>query len=263
MNERSEKKPTGDDRPPQYAGNVPSNGGPPIIPKTPGWNSDEKDHRAKERDHWTHQKRTNNITLGISAVALIGAIASAIVSSLSLNAAITAIKEATRQSDAAEKQVRVSEDQERQSLRSYVGVSEHKIEKVSDGSIPSLSLLFKNFGSTPAREVRYWFYTKFDSYPNPKDLPEQPLRDETIILFPTDTFGPAFNLDKALNSTDIAGLEKGDRRLYFYGKVNYLDAFGCLHFTKFRLIYGGAKSVELGRMGWAEEGNETDQKCPE
>jgi hypothetical protein len=55
--------------------------------------TEEKEHKAAERSQWTHQKWTQSITVAISTIALIGALASACF-------AYSAFKEAQRQANA-------------------------------------------------------------------------------------------------------------------------------------------------------------------
>jgi hypothetical protein len=158
----------------------------------------------------------------------------------------------------AQEQVGISRDTEIRQLRAYVGVLDHKIQDVALNSAPRVQISIKNFGSTPATNVTYWVFSKFDSYPTPVDLPTQVFKSDRFILFPADGFTPTFDIG-ALNQTDITQLGES-RWLYAYGEIDYLDAFEKNRCTKFRLMYGGPL-LKIGRMAIAGSGNEIDRDC--
>jgi hypothetical protein len=86
----------------------------------------------------------------------------------------------------------------------------------------------------------------------------KPFRTEKIVVFPSDKFSPSFQVGQALNAADMAGLRSGERRLYVYGHIRYEDVFGVVRNTKFRLMYGSAENLKIGRLVWADDGNEQD-----
>ena len=143
-------------------------------------------------------------------------------------------------------------------MRAYLGVLDHKISDVAEGQRPRLQISVKNFGQTPARKVQYWLHSKLDEYPLQNNLPERPFRSERIVLFPTDGTTPTFELADPFNAADMAGLQSGNRRLYVYGQIRYTDAFDHDRNTYFRLMYGGSLNMSLGRLVWAETGNDQD-----
>lgn len=147
--------------------------------------------------------------------------------------------------------VRDSQGNSERQLRAYVGIAAHAIENVADGSVPKVTLVFKNFGQTPAKDIRYWLNSKFGEFP------AQPFKPEKFILFPTDVFSAFWTIGK-LNAADMEGLKTGQRLLYVYGEITYLDAFNNKRWTKFRLFYGGDALMSIGRLGYAAEGNDAE-----
>lgn len=63
-------------------------------------------------------------------------------------------------------------------------------------------------------------------------------------------------LEKKLSSESFKQIRIGDAtRLYLWGVVSYVDAFGERRETKFRLMHGGPES-KRNTMWWCDEGNE-------
>jgi hypothetical protein len=151
-----------------------------------------------------------------------------------------------------------ADDTEKRSLRAYVGVFTHKIQNVAIKGAPHVEIAIKNFGNTPATNVVYWIFSKFDNYPDPTTLAIQDFRPDKIVLFPTDGFTTTFDIG-ALDQIDMDGLANS-RWLYAYGEIDYLDAFEKKRCTKFRLMYGG-QLLKLERMAIAGNGNEIDKAC--
>jgi hypothetical protein len=146
----------------------------------------------------------------------------------------------------------------RRQMRAYVGICLHKISNVTEGKKPLIQLTIKNFGQTPARNVRYWLNTKFEEYPLNNVLPEQAFRSESVVLFPDDPNTFTFELAAPLNAVDMVGIESGSRRLFIYGHIRYTDAFKRDRNTRFRLMYGGVSNLIPGQLVWAEAGNDQD-----
>ena len=139
------EKPNEGESLPESSGKVSADANPAVSAEPKGWHADEKEHKAQERAHWVQQARTNK-TLGISFVALVGAIGSAIVSALSLNAAIKVANEASRQAEAA------FADQ-RPWLRINLTLIRLRFLDNTDAEI-SYAFDTKNVGRSPARNIR-------------------------------------------------------------------------------------------------------------
>jgi hypothetical protein len=103
--------------------------------------SDEKEHRAAERN------RINRITLGISLLAVIGAIVTAITSLRALNAAIEAANQARRQADAAFAD-------ERPYVALINNLAAPQLISAPNGNLQiTWSWSFTNYGKTPANHT--------------------------------------------------------------------------------------------------------------
>jgi hypothetical protein len=112
-----------------------------------------------------------------------------------------------------------ADDQERRSLRAYIGVSDQQIHNVAINQRPRIQVKLKNFGQTPATEATYWIQSRFDTYPTPVELPEQPFRRERVAIFPQDMIGPAFDVDAPLTAVDMT-VFKTTAGSMFMGKLN-------------------------------------------
>jgi hypothetical protein len=113
-----------------------------MLPITEALPSDKKEHKAAERRHWARQEWANNVTLGISAIALTGAIATTVISLCALNAAIEAANQAKRQADAAYAD-----------NRPWVGGPVNIVPKVAHDKIVTFTHVFRNVGHTPTTSL--------------------------------------------------------------------------------------------------------------
>ena len=146
--------------------------------------------------------------------------------------------------EAALRSIELARENAERELRAYVCVDNAEI-KFTYG-VPEGTVIFKNFGQTPAYDVRTWIHTWNWMHPLTIPLPEPPpnFPMATNILAPG-----AFEImpippkppipEEHLNS------EVGTKTwtIYVYGKVTYRDAFSKDRHTKFRLMYGGTEGV--------------------
>jgi hypothetical protein len=153
--------------------------------------------------------------------------------------------------------VREASETAKRQLRAYVFVSEPRIQGVSAGERPVAFVTLKNSGQTPAyslkASIRMDIATTFaDVSPNNIDPPNvghlAPGGDFTIIV----------TADPALTTVEHAALDAGTRTLFVYGTANYVDAFGRSHYTRLRLMTGGAARLRTDKLVSCTEGNETD-----
>jgi len=62
-----------------------------------------------------------------------------------------------------------------------------------------------------------------------------------------------------LNAQEIADIAAGTKRIYVYGRVEYLDIFGKPRFTNFRFFYSGIFPNPGGMtLSTSERGNDFD-----
>jgi hypothetical protein len=137
----------------------------------------------------------------------------------------------------------------RRQLRAYVfpenvGISEGTMldpPQPARANFPGMGMLIKNCGETPAYKVVSW-----------ANIAVIPVRDEQTLVAPAeipDQFsntlgsGSTFNkflwLDRPLTGIEIADIAIGVRAIYWYGRIEYRDAFNKARFTNFRVRYTG------------------------
>ncbi len=125
------------------------------------WHPEERRHHKVERFFW-------RFTAFLTLVAAIGAIATVIISNLTLRESQVGTEQMRRQAKATEDQVDVASDTEKRQLRAYVGPvfnsfkirclacspqiiwsADESIKKIDNGVIYNI----KNYGSTPSRDI--------------------------------------------------------------------------------------------------------------
>ena len=130
---------------------------------------------------------------------------------------------------------------------------------------------FKNFGQTPAYNMKIYGKMAVGDYPLRKKLP--------ALVFSVDrsseSIGPTDTRDQYQTLTALPSGEKDAviakrSAIYLYGTLFYRDAFGKARCTAYRFFYVGqplvvdvdnlpSHSVDGSPMGVAQEGNQTEQ----
>jgi hypothetical protein len=256
------EEPNKEDGAPGNGGKIAADAQPSTSAKPEGWHLDEKEHKAKECAHWAQQKRINEITLGISVLALCGAIYSAYISNSSLKAAIRAANEANRQSNAAEKQIHVAEDTEQRQLRAYLHVSHGPIE-VTDTTAMA-TIIIGHAGATPAYELRLDAAMEVGSYLlnqeklRPPSLPG--MRHEYSVLYGMDSIKqtiaiiqPAVEAIQLIKKSDYT---RGPQYAYYlHGSVRYFDIFEKERRYEFCFVFQPDRSNSEGNESGCEQYN--------
>jgi hypothetical protein len=137
----------------------------------------------------------------------------------------------------------------RRQLRAYVlpenaGLMEGNMltpPQPARANIPGVGMLVKNGGQTPAYDVVSW-----------AQIAVIQVAQENIALaippiqrqFPHTlgggcTFNKSLWFDRQLTAAEIADIAIGTRAIYFYGRIEYRDAFTRTRYTNFRLRYTG------------------------
>lgn len=105
---------------------------------------------------------------------------------------------------------------------------------------PGIFVSLKNTGETPAFDVVSWMDIAVI-----EPINEHTLKFPTLEKKNTSTFGKGIPFPKSLwyerslSQHEVEDIQKGARRVYVYGRIEYLDVFKEEHFTKFRLHYSG------------------------
>lgn len=146
---------------------------------------------------------------------------------------------------AGERQLSHLSDTAERQLRAYINNVSATVSNVGAGQFVEVRVEIKNFGQTPAYNVRHHSQLTLAHFPwNESAIDSVPLS--------TSTMGPganAFNLvrsSQALTEELLIGLLTGRYACYVEGRVTYVDAFGRERFTNYRLWVGGDRGFPPG-----------------
>ena len=125
-------------------------------------------------------------------------------------------------------------------LRAYVLMEGCGIKDVSVGKMPVASVLIKNFGQTPAHDVKAILsrlvFTEYNNPMLPPLIPDNERPRTGDIIGPggqrTYIFG---NPDWPLDTPKFEQLVTGTHAIFAYGKIQYRDAFKVCRVTNFCL----------------------------
>jgi len=161
---------------------------------------------------------------------------------------------------------RMKDTAERQ-LRAYVCMESAQIIFKRERS-PEIHVHIKNFGQTPAYDVRMWIGGAIGQYPAPESPkpPPEGFQMSTSLLAPGAKPHAMVWRHPEINELLMPFLGTPQVTIYAYGEIAYKDAFGKPHITKYRLLHGGREPVRLmvkdgfpfGFLKPDTEGNEAD-----
>jgi type II secretory pathway pseudopilin PulG len=167
----------------------------------------------------------------------------------------------------------VARDTEKRQLRAYVFLESVQTANTDDragnNQYPDLSatIVFKNFGQTPAYNVRHSSSLRFADYPPPATVFVYDRETHPIIV---DTLGPQGGARNVIRSSEADSMSAIERKqlmkaqtkaIYVFGKIDYEDAFGVGRCTSYRFMVGGNSGVLGGDMLRMDSGNEADRNC--
>jgi hypothetical protein len=127
---------------------------------------------------------------------------------------------------------------------------------------PAMLIVIKNFGATPAKEIRHWAELHLQEYPLRAPLPAL----HTNSGGSTMTFGPGggssktVSLPAPLSSSEVNDLRQTTKALWVVGRVEYVDAFGKPHFMNLCFHHNGVSgNIGISTSVTAyDKGNEAD-----
>ena len=145
-------------------------------------------------------------------------------------------------------------------LRAYVHVDTAEIN-VENRNAPSIKVTARNFGRTPAMNVRHWIHMWTEKYP---------LLVRIYCLFRRMVFRwrhlcchqavitkcPSIESHPPLPDIVASLLGTPEATLYVYGEISYRDVFGENRNTRYRLMYGGTEPVDEKHLKPDVDGNE-------
>jgi hypothetical protein len=140
-------------------------------------------------------------------------------------------------------------------LRAYLGPSETFITGVAAGEKPLVECTVRNFGQTPAHRVRYWSDCKLLDSMNASFERTPPDGGERTINPGRDGFTIKTRLTEPLTEEEMSKLKLGTAAIYFYGAIDYRDAFWRSRKTQFRFQHGGSRVFGTEDMTLSPKGN--------
>lgn len=138
----------------------------------------------------------------------------------------------------------------RRQLRAYISIlggSITYVNLIEGGSGLHVNIDFKNFGQTPAYKMSSWIkepkILESSAIPFTEPTPLEDRMGESIT-------GPtaAFNIHWTLQVTeeDISSLNNGSKKIFVWGGVDFIDAFGRKRHFIFRMTNDGRKILKPG-----------------
>jgi hypothetical protein len=128
-------------------------------------------------------------------------------------------------------------------------------------NIPGAGMNIKNFGQTPAYKVVSWAQIAVIAVVDEGRLLVVPPMPDAFsnTLGPGGLFNKFLWFDRPLAANEIADIATGMRAVYFYGRIEYRDAFEKARFTNFRLQYiGPFPPGHNAIFNFSEKGNEAN-----
>jgi hypothetical protein len=156
---------------------------------------------------------------------------------------------------ATRKLVRSAEKTAKQQLRAYIGVSLRRATEFNVGAVPKAIFDYKNFGKTPARDVRHWANMTIEPHPSTPRFEPKPLDPALITVNPVQNENIVIFFGRTLAQNDIDAIRGDTARIYAYGEFWYFDIFGNEWRTEFRMMSGGPSMIEIQGMIRCSEGN--------
>ncbi|WP_294312809.1 hypothetical protein [uncultured Sphingomonas sp.] len=152
---------------------------------------------------------------------------------------------AERNADAAAAQVAVAQDTAKRQLRAYISVEPGGVNEPVEGRC-RLPIHIHNSGITPAHGVMV--FSRFAIVDSPMDFDPATAEHGALIGGTNDaTFGPGVErwvyvyLDEDFIRPYEAEIRDKKKALTHFGYINYSDAFGDTHETRFAFYHWGAE----------------------
>jgi hypothetical protein len=142
-------------------------------------------------------------------------------------------------------------------LRAYVFVHDAVIESAHAGRMPRAQIPIKNYGKTPAYEIKVSINMGYDAALR-GDAPE---REANSLghLGPGADLTADVEFGQSLSVPQYNAMMGGGAYLFVYGRIRYVDAFGMERYTRFGLRIGNtARAAQTGLASTGGEWNTTD-----
>jgi hypothetical protein len=140
-------------------------------------------------------------------------------------------------------------------LRAYIGIDQITISNVSAGEKPLVHVRIKNYGQTPAYDVRHFLESIVAEKGNETFVLDRVRPRGAVILDPTNMFGVRSTMDNPLTAADHAAVMDDTKRIFFFGEVHYRDAFKHDRVTYLRYETSGATLTAEKLFSISHQGN--------
>jgi hypothetical protein len=124
---------------------------------------------------------------------------------------------------------------------------------------PYIHIAIKNSGQTPAYRVGHFYCVYVTDNENEIMEPSIPPHAERPYVGPGSGMVRRQPYERILSDSEIDEIRAAIKAIYVVGRIEYIDAFGCRHFTNYRLKYSGAyPPIGTTFFAFCERGNNTD-----
>lgn len=149
-----------------------------------------------------------------------------------------------------------SADTMRQQLRAYAVVEDVKIKR-RDGK-PFIYVFIKNYGQTPANNIRYWLHAEpiaGDASAAPPKPASAIFQGKIAVMPPQDGVSTEFDVP-TIEAADVTEIEGERKMLCLFGQAVYADVFGKESVTNIFYTRVGKNWLDDGDMYQGDDGNE-------
>jgi hypothetical protein len=163
--------------------------------------------------------------------------------------------------EAGEKQLALSADTARRQLRAYLFLDPGKNFSIARGASTTatieIEIHVKNLGATPAHGVTVESWMALDVWPPPESFsfkgpPDERGRTQSVVA-PGAVVHYHTGTARPMTPEELADVQSGNRSVYVYGRIEYLDVFNKPHWTNFCQA-----STTLHREGFSTHWANTD-----
>lgn len=141
--------------------------------------------------------------------------------------------------------------------RAYLWTDGCSIKDVQIGGRPSVQVVIRNYGNTPALVLEHRAYIGLYHFPNFGDLLE-PVTEPSgpFVIGPNGTTASNPQLEDALSQELLDGLIEGRLIIFCYGVLRYTDVYGETHQIQYRQQFGGDTGTDFSTLAWSKDGND-------
>ncbi len=155
--------------------------------------------------------------------------------------------------------VRSSESTAEQQLRAYVFTKHDQPATKSEEGHFIASIMVKNFGQTPAKDLTSFLHIGLHKLPLTAklDTPTYEPNSSKSPLAPGEQFLQEITFAETFNQSEINAITKGEGAIFVHGELRYSDVFNKQRFTRF-CLYSTGEAFKEGQFAYYHEGNEAN-----